>query len=64
MKYQILCQISGGITGYRQAMLKENDKVWETDDEQKARNKAKNLNGKTNDSYSCASFSYSVQEQF
>jgi hypothetical protein len=65
MTYQIRCEVSGGMTGYRTSMLKENDAVWETENEEEAKAKAKGLNKKMNSNpYSSASFNYTVEELY
>jgi hypothetical protein len=60
MKYKILCSVSGGVTGNRQAHLKENGRIWSTSDRDEAVRKAAQLNSAMNNAYSTARFSYVV----
>ena len=57
--YLINCTVSGGITGYRQSLLKENGKVVRFDSYEAAQNEADRLNTEMNANSNGASFSYS-----
>lgn len=65
MKYRIRCYVSGGVTGERQAWLKLNDRIYETDDRQEAESIAqennKEMNGNPNRT---ATFNYRVISMF
>ena len=64
MAYQIQCQVSGGITGFRESMLKENKMVYETESYDEATEKADRIEKKMNSGYGSASFSYTVVEVY
>ena len=57
--FSIWCKVSGGITGTREAPLKENGEVFLTDDYDEAIIKAANLNEKMNRD-SAVNFQYTV----
>jgi len=49
MKFGIWCAVSGGVTGHREAWLKEGGERVELDDYEKARQTAKELQDKKKD---------------
>ena len=59
--YRIWCQVSGGITGSREAYLKENNEIFETDNKVEAMLKASAL--QTTVRMTDASFNYTVEER-
>jgi hypothetical protein len=62
MTYRIKCFVSGGVTGSREAWLKQKDKVFETTSKNKAESLAASNNKEMNHIYSTASFRYKVVE--
>jgi hypothetical protein len=62
MGYRVWCIVDGGITGHREAWLKENDTIYETNSRREAVEKAVSLNEKMNNHFSLASFRYTVKE--
>jgi len=60
-KYGIWCSVWGGVTGHRQAWLKEDDKIW-TGTEEEAMKRATELNAAQR--MSTAHFSYEVQPYY
>ena len=48
-KYGVWCAVSGGVTGHREAWLKEADKVLEFDNYEQARATAKDLQDRKKD---------------
>jgi len=64
MIYRIRCYVWGGITGSRQAWLKEDDKIYETPNKEEAEKKAQDLKDQMICSFSPASFNYRVVEMF
>ena len=61
MKYRIEANCWGTL-GHRQAWLKENDKLFETDDLKSAEKKAEGLNKKMNEPLSPTKFRYVARE--
>lgn len=60
--YRIWARVSGGITGTREAWLKEGDEIWESTNRAEAETKAKDLNVRMNRRGSLADFRYTVKE--
>jgi len=60
--YNIMCRVSGGVTGTREALLKSNGKVQEFETKEEAERRAAELNQKMNHQNSTAFFSYRVLE--
>ena len=62
MQYIVMCRVSGGVTGTREAQLKENGvpKFFET--KEAAQAKADHLMKQMNHAYSVADFKYWVEE--
>lgn len=60
--YRIWCEVWGGVTGYREAWLKVEGKIYETDNHAEALEKAEELNFITSKFTSSASFRYTVEE--
>jgi hypothetical protein len=58
MKYHVMCKVSGGVTGTRQALLKANGVVQEFDSFEEADAEAGRLNAKMNHQWSVAYFEY------
>jgi hypothetical protein len=56
--YHVMCRVSGGVTGTRQSLLKENGTVAEFPDESSAATRADELNRKMNHEHSVAEFQY------
>lgn len=62
MMYRIWCTVSGGVTGHREAWLKVNGKVYETESYEKAQEKASDLMYEMNKRGYVATFTYTVEE--
>jgi len=60
MDYYIECYVSGGVTGKRSAILKENGKVKRFNTKEEAEAHASKLNKQMNNEHSKASFHYEV----
>jgi len=59
--YKIMCRVSGGVTGTREAVLKDkngNEMIFDT--ERKAKNKAKRMTETMNKDSNMATFKYWV----
>jgi hypothetical protein len=64
MTIYILCEVSGGVTGYRSAYLKRDGKIVEFECRDEAEQEARRLNEKTNGNpYRTADFHYTVVEE-
>ena len=61
--YKIRCQVQGGITGYRTALLKKNGEIAEFETREEAQAEADRLTEKMLNNHT-ASFSYTVEEEF
>jgi len=57
-KWNIMCKVSGGVTGTRQSLFKEMDHVRVFDDLEYAKEVAHDLEAKMNGPHATASFSY------
>lgn len=57
--FRIWCTVAGGITGYREAWLKDKGEIYETESEEDANERVRSLRDLTRDGTKC-SFSYSV----
>jgi hypothetical protein len=63
MSYNILCKVTGGVTGNRSALLKHKGVVVEFRTRRQAESHARQLEDKANgDKYRTALFSYTAQE--
>ncbi len=62
MPYRIRCEVSGGVTGHRVSVLKENGKVAEFRHREEAEKVARRLNIDANTVATRAVFSYTVIE--
>ena len=60
-KYRILCEVSGGVTGYNASYLKIGGKPITFDDKGHAEEVALSHQAKANGPYATASFKYSVE---
>ena len=60
--YGVWCQVSGGVTGFRQAWLKKNGEVLEFSTFEEADAHAEHLNEQMNGPHATASFSYEARE--
>jgi len=61
--FYVMCQVSGGVTGTRQGLLKgENGQVVEFETRDAAEKEACRLSGKMNSGHGCAFFRYWVEE--
>jgi hypothetical protein len=58
MAYLILCRVSGGVTGTREAFLKQGGVVQQFDTLAAAQAKCAQLSAQMNHEYATASFSY------
>lgn len=63
MTIYIRCQVSGGVTGTRSALLKSNGAIVSFASLEEAQTEANRLNEKMNGPYSTAFFSYSPEVQ-
>jgi len=61
MTYRIWCVVYGGVTGLREAWLKVNGAIYETDSYQEASEKAYEMNERTSKFVSSANFKYTVK---
>jgi precorrin-6x reductase len=61
MEYRVWCTVYGGVTGRREAWLKENHRVYSTDSLEEACEKAKELNSKMSLFVGSAKFRYTVK---
>lgn len=61
--FYVMCRVSGGVTGTREALLKANGVVVEFETREAAETKAKHLNREMNHEHSVAFFQYWVIEQ-
>ena len=59
-KFNIMAEISGGATGYRQALLKEDGKLRVFDSKDAAQIEANRLTAKQNGPYASATFRYTA----
>lgn len=57
-RWIVMCRVSGGVTGTREAVLKANGVTQYFGSEAAARAKAQELNAKMNNAYSVANFKY------
>jgi len=62
MVYRVWCVIYGGVTGHREAWLKENHRIYSTNNLEEASEKAKELNHKTSMFVGSSKFEYTVKE--
>jgi hypothetical protein len=63
-KFQIWCEVSGGVTGHRQAWLKADGKIQQFDTEAEAQAEADRLQQATNGNpHRKANFSYTVRRE-
>jgi len=63
--FNVMCQVSGGMTGFRQGLLKDgDDRVIEFETREAAEAEARRLSEKMNSGYGCASFRYWAKEVF
>jgi hypothetical protein len=62
VKFLIMCQVSGGVTGFRQSPLKEDGQVRYFDTREEADTRAAHLNKEMNNVHSVADFKYWVEE--
>jgi hypothetical protein len=62
MNFYILCSVSGGVTGHRQALLKENGRIKSFSTREEAAEEATRLM-KNVSPYATASFSYRVIDE-
>jgi hypothetical protein len=63
MVWHVRCRVSGGVTGTREALLKEDGDVWETQDFDRAVKRAADLNREMNGNlYRTAIFEYWPEE--
>jgi hypothetical protein len=62
MNYQIMCRVSGGVTGTRTALLKKDGQTVYFETREEAQKEAERLNATMNNAHSVASFSYRVVE--
>jgi len=58
MSVNIMCRVSGGMTGTREALLKRDGKVREFESLEEAQKTADELNVKMNHEHSTAQFAY------
>lgn len=64
MTFGVYCEVSGGVTGYRAAWLKDGDGKESTFDSLDAANEeAAQLNSRSRNPYQTASFRYTVRER-
>jgi hypothetical protein len=61
MNYRILCEVSGGVTGYRNAYLKNGGVEVIFPDKETAETEAARLMKKTNGPYRTADFRYTAE---
>lgn len=60
--YRIWCIVSGGVTGHREAWMKKDGSIYETESYREALEWAVELNKKMNDCFSTAFFRYTVKQ--
>lgn len=60
--FTILCEVSGGVTGYRCALLKRDGVVQQFETREAAEAEAARLNKRMNGPYASADFRYTAQE--
>lgn len=61
-KWIVMCRVSGGVTGTREAVLRSHDVVQYFETREAAQAKAAELTAKMNHAYSVASFRYWPEE--
>ena len=61
-QWVVVCQVSGGVTGLRESLLKRNGAVQYFATEDEARSTAAELNKEKNSRFSTASFRYWAEE--
>ena len=60
--FNVMCEVSGGITGYRSSLLRNDDGVVVFETRQEAEDKAKELRRSMNTSYTGPRFNYTAVE--